>query len=197
MDHSLDYSPSGLKVCTCFFKDVMRACKSHVNVTKTLAGKYISYFAYKLSSGIIPPDVQYDPSKAKAMDLNDFTEDQIAILSEGLHEENVEVLTAVNFKGIEYTAGQVLIMDGDGIQDLKVGCIENFFLVNQTKIIFLLQECKYLNSLNGYFYKEKQMSKGTFCLKTLDDLPDFYPLQVYKFQQKECISLKHSVICMI
>ena len=180
-----------------FFKEVVRACKSYINITLTMARKYMSRFAYDHSSEIIPPDVLYDSSKARPVDLADFNETQIAALPENVDYENVESVSAVTLKSVDYCKGQVLILDRESAQDLKAGRISDILIQDQTKVLFLFEETTAINTLNGYYILQSPAPTKSYCVRTIEDLPDYYPLPVYKFQQKECIVLKHAVVCMM
>lgn len=182
-----------------FFKRVVKACKNFKNVTYTMAKKYMCRFAYDHSSEILPPDIEYDPNHSEKLNLRTLSAEQVTALPDDLDVDQVESLQAVIIKGIKYEVGSYLIVGSHGLCDLTVGCINMILLTDSNSASFILEQKKGTNSFQGYYSLSKftdDEKTGTFIQKSLDNLPDYYPLPSYDYCGSQCLSLKHSVICM-
>ena len=181
-----------------FFKEVVRSCKNFINITYTLAKKYMCRFAYDHSSEIISPVLVYNSSSCQKAYRNCLTENQRATFPKDFKFEETECVEWATFKGIKYQTQDVLVIGSDDGVHLNVGCIDKIIVAGEEKLLFLLEQRTAINSFNGYYHvKKNPASVQTHTLKHLDDLPDYYPLPLYDFSGKECISLKHSIICMV
>lgn len=179
-----------------FFKNVGQACNCFINITKTLSQKYMYRFAYDHSSDIIPHCLDYDSSQSSPLNAGNLPEEIAALIPEDFTSDNTENLLKVTFNSVDYKIGDVMILDhADNALDLEVGVIDKILLHCQQTVHFIFQQKKAVNSTHGFYRLERGVSKR-FTMKTLDVLPDYYPLPVYEFQGHSCITLKHSVICM-
>ncbi|XP_034255349.1 uncharacterized protein LOC117653653 [Thrips palmi] len=173
-----------------FFKRVADACNNFINITKTLAHKYMYRFAYDNTSEILPDDLEYDTSKSLNLNLETLPEEMIASLPEDLNYEDFETIPKVIFHSVAYQIGDIMILDkADNALDLKIGKIA-VICVDQSRVHFILQEIIAVNSLNGFYTLDQKVSG--YSIKELEMLPDYYPLPVYIHENRECIVLKHS-----
>lgn len=175
-----------------FFKRVARACRSFVNITYTLARKYMCKFAYDHASGLLPPDVVHDPAHANSVP---FLEEEIEHLPEKFSSINILSLKSISVKGILYRINEYLLLDSLDSTSLVVGRVAFILLNNANNVAFVLEETVARNSYQGYYELEK-MSKKSYRYLSHEDLPDFYSLPAYKFSDVSCLTLKHSAVFM-
>ncbi|KAJ1519069.1 hypothetical protein ONE63_011311 [Megalurothrips usitatus] len=165
-----------------FFKRVMKACLNTLNVTYTMARKYMCRSAFDRKSGLVPPAIMYDSSFY--LDTDSLPENERV-------PEDAEELHKVTVHGTEYTPGHYLLLALGVDNQLKVGFIEKIFIrTTSNQIIFLLEEKLSFRDNGCYVIQEPH--QRTFVLQSLEDLGDYYPLPAYTINGNQCITLKHS-----
>lgn len=153
-------------------------------------------FAYDHSSDILPHFLEYDTSKSSPFDVENVPEEIAAVLPENFPCDDTEDLKKVTVHSVEYQIGDVMVLDSaDNALDLEVGIVHKILLHNQQTVYFIFQQKKAVNSCHGFYRLDK--SENMYTIQALDALPDYYPLPVYEFQGHHCITLKHSVTCML
>lgn len=175
------------------FKRIMRMCKNYINVTKTLATKYMCHFAYDHASGLIPADIIYDPSTSSYINIKNLSEAKRAVFKGGFDAERTEALDSIVVKGIEYKKGLHLVLNSNmDSSSFEVGCIDLIFLDDSNNVSFLLEVKEAVNSFQGYYCLQSP-SVASFKLTRHEDVNDYYPLPSYYLRGHECLSLKHSI----
>lgn len=177
------------------FKRYARACRSFVNITHTLANKYMCKYAYDHSTGLLPPEVSYFPTSITKLSKDSLAPEELACLPDKLSFSTTEFLNKVLVKGTSYETGDYLVLDSSEGSNLIVGRIAHILLDEFNDVSFLLEEKEAINSFQGYF-KIEDMTTPSFRFQRHKDLCDYYPLPAYTFLGALCLTLKHSVVCM-
>ena len=173
-----------------FFKRVIRSCKNYINITYTMARKYMCRSAFNRSVNLLSEDIIYGDSRP--IDATLIPEDIKKHITRDMEE-----LEKVSIYGTEYKKDQYLLLDSYESTGLKVGCIKKVLLkVTTNQVLFLLEENLAMNSFSGYYKIEKSSSKP-WVLQLANDLPDYYPLSAYSFNGDDCLSLKHTATFMM
>ncbi|KAK3932682.1 Zinc finger and BTB domain-containing protein 17 [Frankliniella fusca] len=188
-----------IKVCTLrfesvhmFFKAVIRNSKNYINVTKTMAEKYMLRFASHNSSDLFPADIVYDPSRSRCINLNTFPAEKKSALPENFNPSQYEVLDTIKVKGTEYKTGYYIPLNSSMLStSLQVGKTDIILLDSSGCVCFLVQSMEAENSFQGYFTINS--NKISFQLLKHEELNDYYPLPSYEVTGKKCITLKHSI----
>lgn len=176
------------------FKNAARACKNFINITYTLARKYMCKFAYDNISGLLPQEINYKQSHI--LTLPSLPQEKLAVLPEDFDIRSYEFLSSVVVQGTAYETNSYLILDSfEDTTDLLVGRIDSIMLDSANQISFILEEKVASNTMDGY-YKIENASDPKFRHMFHKDLLDYYPLPAYNFGGNLCITLKHSVLCM-
>ncbi|KAJ1528151.1 hypothetical protein ONE63_008065 [Megalurothrips usitatus] len=172
-----------------FFKRVIKTCRNYINITYTMARKYMCRSAYDRSTNLLPDDVLY--KEKSSVDLGVIPEELRVFISTDFQE-----LEKLSIFGTEYQRDHYLILGSHEGSALKVGSVKKMFLkLSTNEVYFLLQEQRACNTYRGYYQIEETPNKS-FILKAAEELADYYPLPAYIVNGKSCLCLKHSVICM-
>lgn len=179
------------------FKRIARTCHNYINITHTLARKYMCRFAYDNSSGLLRPDIDYNPTQTKQLLYVQLPVEKLQALPDDFNFDGVDSLDSVKVKGTCYQKGLYLVLAGnEENSNLIFGEIDMILLDGKNNVSFVLKEKEGINSFNGY-YKIIEASKLKYHHIFHKNLIDYYPLPAYKYSgHPECISLKHSVLCM-
>ncbi|XP_034231743.1 uncharacterized protein LOC117639894 [Thrips palmi] len=177
------------------FKRYAHACRSFINITSTLANKYMCKYAFDHSTGLLCPDVIHLPGSILSLSKDSFSPEELSCLPANFSWNTVEFLSKVLVKGTSYEIGYYLVLDSSEASNLIVGRISHIMLDELNEVSFLLEEKEAVNSFNGY-YKVEDMATPLYRYQRHKDLCDYYPLPIYQFLGASCLTLKHSVICM-
>lgn len=171
-----------------FFKHAAKAANNFINITKTLASKYILNFAYKFSGQMYPASIFF-----RDKDMNSIPQDLRPEVSQILRTDPSfrHILKSVDIHGISYTPGLWVILGSNG-QDLIVGELL-LIAFNGEKVKFVMKKCSAENTLQGYY---KLSGDVTFCAALHEDLVDYLPLSAYEYKNNLCLSLKHTNVSM-
>ncbi|KAK3928351.1 Zinc finger protein 136 [Frankliniella fusca] len=175
-----------------FFKAVIKNSKNYINITKTMAQKYMLRFASHNSSDLFPAEVVYDPASSRCINLMSFPDEKKCALPDNFNPANYEALNVIRVKGTEYKVGFYVALSSSMLStSLQMGKIDTILLDSSNHVQFLVKSVEAFNSFEGYYVVSE--TKAGFKLIRHEELTDYYPLPSYVLQGKECISLKHSI----
>lgn len=169
-----------------FFKKAAKAANNFVNITTTLANKYVLNFAYKMTQNLIMSEIIYNAKDVTVVNLEELVPPVRNLVR--IDPTFDKVLKSVTVHGIEYKPGLWVLIGCTG-KNLVVGEI-NLIVYNKHDVKFILKVHEATNTFQGYY----EINSGDFhySAKKVQDLADYYPLSSYNFKGKCCLSLKHS-----
>lgn len=169
-----------------FFKKAAKAANNFINITTTLANKYVLNFAYKMSNNLVSSNVIFNSKDVSTLNLDELVPPvRNLVRNEPTYDK---ILKTVTLHNIEYTPGQWVILGSNG-KNLIVGEL-TLILSKMQDIKFILKVHEAENTFQGYY--NINLMDYHFSSKKLKDFADYYPLSSYKFQGKCCLVLKHS-----
>lgn len=169
-----------------FFKKAAKAANNLINITTTLANKYVLNFAYKMSNNLVSSDVIFNSKHVCTLNLDELVPPVRNLVR--LEPTFNRILKTVTLCGIEY-APKLWVIIGIKGKDLIVGEI-TLILSNTQDVKFILKVHVAENTFQGYY--TINLADHHFTFKKLEDFEDYYPLSCYNFQGNCCLVLKHS-----
>ncbi|KAK3929533.1 Oligoribonuclease [Frankliniella fusca] len=168
-----------------FFKNAAKSANNFINITKTLANKYVLNFAYKFSGSLLSTPISFRQADASIIVMDQIVPDIVKLLREDLNFN--QTLQSVSVHGTLYTPGLWVLL-GSERKNLLVGEIV-LILYNGSGLKFLVKVHQATNSFKGYYCI---LEDYDYASVLQDKLEDFYPLSAYQYQGHQCLTLKHS-----
>ena len=176
-----------------YFKQCIRSSRNFINVTKSLAEKHQYLQAYYSTGSLfhlkiaeVKESLPFDQTLYSDNVTSSFIRANII-----LNTTSCFTCKSIIYQNISYNIGSIVIFDEVFPQNLKCGIIK-LIVVDDNRVVLVLEMllAKYLPDF-GIFTLE--YSDIQYRAVNIENLRDKYPLNSYKFKDKQCIILKHFV----